>query len=235
MGRKEQIQKGKLARSMKLTDQQIQVCLGGLMGDSSIKKPSPEHGGCRLKMCHCEKQLDYLEWKTSLLRPFIIQEKPTVDKSSSRTRTINGKSFNASPSYIYSTITHQAFTDLYGLFYITENGIKRKTVNMNILNKLQPLAILIWFLDDGCYSYQPKKSTHIMYLSTYRYPLNEHQTMKHWFWHKWKINSIIQYDKIHNKFLLRFNNDDKKKFNELFISPFKENIPTCMHYKFPIF
>jgi len=217
---------GKEVRKIHLKDEQLQLCLGGMMGDSSITPKS--NGNCRLKMCHCEKQLDYLTWKSELLNPF-ISNGVNLDN-----REGNSK-FNSSPSYYSYTYVHQDFTDLFGLFYLLDKGKKRKTVNMNILNKLKEFGILIWFLDDGHYSYNEKKFHHVMYLSTYRYSLGEHQSMKKWFWHKWRIESTIYYDKTHNKYTLRFNKEALLRFNNLFLSPFKNMVPQCMHYKFPEF
>ncbi len=214
-----------------LTDKQIQICLGGMMGDSSINiRPN---GRCRLLMNHCEAQNKYLDWKKDILYPFIIQAKANICLN--KDRVINGVEINSTPSYHYASIQHQYFTDLFGLFYTTYLGEKRKRVNMNILNMLQPLAILIWFLDDGCYYSQPKHSSHTMYLSTYRYTLGEHQTMKKWFWHKWRIEMTITPTNQNTKFILRMNKENMIKFNNLFLFQFKDDVPECMHYKFPNF
>ena len=185
-------------------------------------------------MCHGEQQCQYLEWKKDILSTFIIQYKP--NKCEGKLTSINdGKEFKSLPAYHYTSIQHQAFTDMFGLFYITDKGKKRKRVTMNILNQLQPLAILIWFLDDGCYKYQKAKSCHQMYISTHRYSLGEHRTMKRWFWHKWRIEVIITPTARNKYFILRMNKDSQVKFSELFLEPFKDSIPTCMHYKFPNF
>ena len=227
--RKESRDAGKEIRrqNIHLSPEQLQIVYGTMMGDASI---SPrENGACRIQISHCEKQLPYLQYKIDRLSPFFIQEHPTPD--SQRASSFKG----STPAYKYSSMVHQDFTDVFGLFYKTTKGIKRKIVDMNILNKLEPLSILFWFLDDGCYTYQPKKSTHIMFLSTYNCTLAEHRTLKRWFWHKWRIESTITHHKPTDQYTLRFPKQAQIIFNNLFLKPFKHLVPSCMHYKFPEF
>lgn len=227
MNRKQQQTLGNFIRQNNhLSEQQSQIIYGGLLGDSNINIRS--NGTCRIKMTHSEKQLDYLEFKKKMLEPFIIQNRPTSDFQP------NNKYAPNSTFYTYNTIVHQDFTNIFGLFYRTIRGKRKKYITMNFLNKLQPIAILIWFLDDGCY-YFSKNKAHILYLSTYRYSLPEHQTLKEWFWKKWKIESKISYDSTHEMYILRFNVKDIRIFNDLFLKPFRQNIPSCMSYKFPNF
>jgi len=216
-------------RKQHFSPRQLQVIFGTLLGDSSLNMRS--NGSYRLKMSHSLKQLNYLEFKKKLLEPFIIQLKATFDNSYLN----NPDSFSSAPSYHYNSIVHQDFTDIAGLVYKNIDNHKRKYINMNLLNRIQPTAMLFWFLDDGCYHYNSKKHTHTMYLSTYRYSLPEHRTLKKWFWHHWKIDSQISFDKTHNMFTLRFNKSNMIIFNNLFLKPFMYLVPSCMYYKFPKF
>ena len=214
-------------QNIHLSPEQLQIVYGTLMGDASI---SPrENGACRIQIGHCEKQLPYLQYKAERLKPFFIQEHPTPYAPSAS--SYKGSSL----SYKHCSIVHQDFTDIFGLFYKTAKGIRRKVVDMNILDRLEPLSILFWFLDDGCYSYQPNKSTSIMFLSTYNCTLSEHRTLKRWFWHKWRIQATIRYHKPTNQCVLFFLKEAQTTFNDLFLKPFKHLIPPCMHYKFPEF
>lgn len=226
----QQRKKGRELRKqhLHLTEYQLQITYGGLLGDSSLTPRS--NGQCRLKMSHGEKQKEYLEFKKKIMEPFIIQESATKDIS----KRDNTDAFGSLPTYHYNSIVHQDFTNLYGLFYRKEKGIKRRYLNMNILNLLQPIAILIWYLDDGNYFYSKKKGAK-MYISTYSYPLSEHKMLAKWFWHTWRIESKITYDKTHNNYYIRFNKEAIIKFSETFLFPFKDIIPNCMLYKLPKF
>lgn len=216
-------------RKLKLTNKQMELVYGAMLGDSSISL-SPNGSG-DFRIAHGNKQKEYLEWKASIMRPFIIQETPTSWVRPEK--KWNKNIIPTSTNYSYNTIIHQTFTDLYGLFYTKAKGLKRKQLNMSILNKLTPFSMLIWFLDDGCYHYQSSKSAYKMYLSTYCFTLGENKTLKRWLWHKWQIKSIIQYDKIHNSYFIRFNKEGRIRFTQLFLLPFKEQIPSCMTYKIP--
>lgn len=216
---------GQKARLINPTSRQMEIILGMMMGDSSITQR--ENGTCRLRLCHGEKQKDYLEWKRNELKEFISQNTPTKNE---------GISFGSpSTSFVYETVVHPIFQKLYPNFYVRYGGIKRRTFNMNILNKLTPLSILIWFLDDGCYCYTPQNSSYKLYLSTCRYTLSEIRMAKKWFWHTWRIESVIYYDKTHNTHYLNFRRAAQFQFNDLFLKPFKDQIPSCMSYKFPNF
>lgn len=226
-----QILLGASLRKTSLSAKQLELCYGAMMGDSSITlRPS---GAARFRMSHCEKQKEYLEWKASILRPFIIQENATQWTSSEK--RFDNSICPPLTAYCYETICHGEFLNFYGLFYETVKGKKRKRLTMTILNRLTPFSIFIWFLDDGCYCHQEKNSTHIMYLSTYRYTLSEHKTLKKWFWHKWRINAVITYDSNHKRYITRFNREAQNIFYKTFIYPFIDQCPTCMLYKIPNF
>jgi len=207
-----------------LTEKQKQLCYGGLLGDSSINvKPN---GNCRIQTSHCKKQLEYLKYKNKLILPFTT-EVITEDK--------NISSFGGETSYHASTIVHQVFTDMYGLFYRKEKGIKRRYINRKILNAISEFAILIWFLDDGYYKYDIIKKCHILRIYSCCYSLSEHKVLKKWFMQRWGIEAIINFDKTHNKYSFRFNKTGIVLFYKKFLEPFINEIPECMNYKIPKF
>lgn len=225
MNKSEKLSLAKEIRRTHLSTYQRQVVLGTLMGDASFNVK--ENGSCRIQMAHSIKQKAYLEWKKEILSPFFLMDKPTEYIS------YKNNVFNSKPNYHYSSIVHQDFTDLYGLFH--SDNTRRKGVTMNVLNAMTELSVLVWFLDDGCYHYQQTNSTHSMYLSTYCFTLSEHNTMKKWFWHKWRVDIRIAYDATHKSYTLRLNKENMVKFNNIFLKPFLNIIPDCMHYKFPNF
>ena len=57
-----------LAAEHRLGRQQWQVVLGGLLGDAALSEPASHNGSsARFRMGHGSKQVDYLNWKCSLL------------------------------------------------------------------------------------------------------------------------------------------------------------------------
>ena len=59
--RKKQIKANNIREKNHLSEQQLQLCYGGLMGDSNLQSKNGRLH--RIKFGHCEKQLPYLEWK----------------------------------------------------------------------------------------------------------------------------------------------------------------------------
>jgi hypothetical protein len=207
-----------LRKNNHLSDKQKKICYGALLGDSNLHHR--DNGQCSFKICHCKKQLGYLEWKKNLLLPFIIQDSPTVD---------NNNSFGYGSSFIYTSIVHQDFTDMVGLFYRKIKGKRNRYITMKTLKLLNPLSILIWYLDDGTLTIDKE-----MRLCSNAYSLSEHKTMKSYFWKNYRIETkIAKFTHKHTGkiyYFLRFNVENSKKLRNLF-EPFIDEIPECMRYK----
>jgi recombination protein RecA len=122
-----------LAQPQRLSDQQWQVVLGGLMGDAALS-PSRVTGslGTRFRMGHSAKQRAYLDWKASLLGNI------------GQTRSTNSKG--------------AAFVDLTPLPELAELrrsvyfGDGRKHLSWDYLKALTPLALAVWYMDDGSFA-----------------------------------------------------------------------------------
>lgn len=203
-----------------LDKQQYQLCLGGLLGDSNINVR--DNGQCRIKFGHAEKQLDYLEWKKKIMGEFMVAEKPTVEIMG-----INNCFGKAGEKfYIYNTIGHQDFTDIYGLMYRTVLGKRKKYITRKVLNELDNFGLLIWYLDDGCIT-KDKEAR----IASNDLTLSEHKSLRIWFWQKYRITTIISYNKTADCYFLRFNVANTRKLFDLF-REFKDEIPECVRYKF---
>jgi recombination protein RecA len=120
----------------RLSDQQWQVVLGGLMGDSHLAPNLHDRHGVRLRMGHGEKQVEYLDWKASLFGNI------------GQCRTVNAKG--------------AAFVDLSPLPELGELrevvywGDGKKHLTDDYLKSLSPLALAIWFMDDGSFMERSK-------------------------------------------------------------------------------
>jgi recombination protein RecA len=125
------------AQHQRLSDQQWQVVLGGLMGDAALS-PSRIAGslGTRFRMGHGAKQVAYLNWKASLLGN-IGQSRSTNSKGAT-------------------------FVDLVPLPELAEVrqavyfGDGRKHLSWDYLKALTPLALAIWYMDDGSFTLRTK-------------------------------------------------------------------------------
>ncbi|MDP9435115.1 MAG: intein-containing recombinase RecA [Actinomycetota bacterium] len=126
-----------LAQAHRLSPQQWQVVLGGLMGDGALS-PSRIAGslGTRFRMGHGAKQADYLDWKASLLGNI------------AQRRTTNAK------GACFVDLT--PLPELAPLREAVYWGDGAKHLSYDYLKALTPLALAVWYMDDGSFSLRAK-------------------------------------------------------------------------------
>ncbi len=126
-----------ISQPHRLSPQQWQLVLGGLMGDAALS-PSPVAGslGTRFRMGHGAKQVDYLDWKAGLFANI------------AQSRRVDAKG--------------RAFVDLTPLPELAELresvylGDGRKHLSYDYLKALTPLALAVWYMDDGSFQVRAK-------------------------------------------------------------------------------
>jgi recombination protein RecA len=125
-----------ISQPRRLSEQQTQVVLGGLMGDGNLSRTGKYGLNARFRMGHGAKQVDYLDWKASLFG--------NIEQS----RTTNAKG--------------AGFVDLTPLPELAELreavyfGDGKKTLSFEFLKSLTPLALAIWYMDDGSFQNRSK-------------------------------------------------------------------------------
>lgn len=179
-----------------------QILLGSVLGDACIrigwtsKKSGKEM--IYFDENHCIKQKDYLYWK--------------ADKLGLKVKKYSGKA-----GKIYSS----KLPYLKEYYYLFHKDNKKKIITKEILNKLEPLSLAVWYCDDGCYNY--KSSTCVISTETFDY--NEHILMEDWFKERWNLDCGI-HRKLKN-YYIAFNVKSTPKF----INLIKGYVPKCMEYK----
>jgi recombination protein RecA len=118
----------------RLSDFQWEVVLGSLMGDGALS-PTRSGGGARVRFGHGARQVEYAEWKASLL----------ANVGSSRSTNAKGAVF-----YDFSPLPELA--ELRRAVYI--GG--KKVFSHDYLKQLTPLSLAIWYMDDGSFSLRAK-------------------------------------------------------------------------------
>ncbi len=187
---------------MELTSQQEQIILGSLLGDAGINKDK-RYEGYEFAERHSLKQTSYLAWKNGYLYfNFKIYKENNLC-----TLRKNNKTFKKYRELFYP------------------NG--KKIVTKEILEKLTPLSIAIWYMDDGDYVYKSDS----MRLATHSFKLEGNKIIRDWFKEKLDIGVKIRraYDKRKKKeyFYIELNNNNGKKL----ISIIKDHIIDSMTYK----
>ncbi|MBB3038496.1 intein-containing recombinase RecA [Hoyosella altamirensis] len=116
----------------RLSEQQFQVVLGALMGDGSLSPNRRGRNGVRFRMGHGEKQHEYLDWKTELLGNI---------GHSTRVGSTGAKFVDLAPL--------PELAELHRAVYL---GDGKKFFSEEYLKALTPLALAVWYMDDGSFS-----------------------------------------------------------------------------------
>jgi recombination protein RecA len=112
-----------------LTDDQIQLLLGGVMGDGSLRQAGTHTAMFRVG--HCPGQEEYLRWKHQMLAPFSRPAGPMG----------RGLGFD---TYSFPTLLDLR-QDVYG-----ENGERK--ASPSLLNRLDARGVAVWYGDDGSFA-----------------------------------------------------------------------------------
>lgn len=143
-----------------LTSRQLSVIIGLLLGDGTMRLGEGAVNA-NFKIEHGLQQKDYVYWKYDILREWVFTE-PKLSMRYDH----NGEAY--AKSWWFRTIRHPILTNIYNRFY-SRSGFRvgRKIIPRDINRYLDPLALAIWVMDDGCYS-----KGHID-ISTYSFRLPE--------------------------------------------------------------
>jgi recombination protein RecA len=119
-----------------LSDQQFQVVMGSLMGDGNLSPNARDRNGVRFRLGHGAEQLDYLQWKIALMGNI----RHSVRENS------KGASF----------VDFTPLGELAELQRAVYLGGGKKFFSEEYLKALTPLALAIWYMDDGSFSVRSK-------------------------------------------------------------------------------
>ena len=120
-------------QKLKITNRQIQILVGCLMGDAYI------HPRGQIQIAQSTKQLSYLEWKYSELESIAYGLPTKVERFDRR----YGKTYSQSRFWL-----RQFFRSWRQIFY--PKG--RKIFPLSFEKYVTPLSLGIWYMDDGNFS-----------------------------------------------------------------------------------
>src|SRR3990167_2474692 len=154
-----------------ITPEREQIIIGSILGDATLttsKRKSVKSIFCMFTETHCMEQKEYLEWKRDTLK--------LPHNSTQHTRKKNASITNYPVAY-YGTTSLSQLLPYHQMFY--SSG--KKAVTMEILNKLTPLGIAVWYMDDGFYDGDQ------ISIATEGFTYSEHKIMKNYFDKKWNL------------------------------------------------
>jgi recombination protein RecA len=124
-------------RHYDMTEDQMKLILGSLLGDGSLRFASTHNA--KFRVGHGLKQREYCEWKREMLAPFALK----IGK------TGNGIGFDTIPMHQLAWL-HEAV-------YAVNGG---RTVSDELVTQLDERAIAAWYCDDGTFEGNYKRWGH---------------------------------------------------------------------------
>ncbi|MQA85919.1 MAG: recombinase RecA [Streptosporangiales bacterium] len=126
-----------LSMPHRLSETQWQMVLGGLLGDGALTKSRiPGSLGTRFRMGHGSKQVEYLDWKTSMFANI---------RHTRRTSTKGSVFVDFTP-----------LPELAELRQAVYLGDGKKHISWDYLKALTPLALAVWYMDDASFTLRSK-------------------------------------------------------------------------------
>jgi recombination protein RecA len=125
-----------VVEQQRLGRQQFQLILGSLMGDGNLSPNRRGRSGTRFRMGHGARQAAYLDWKASLLGNIAYA------------RTVNAK------GAVFADFT--PLPELRELHEAVYFGDGKKHLSWEYLKSLTPLALAVWYMDDGGFTVRSK-------------------------------------------------------------------------------
>ena len=124
------------AETRRLSTQQLQLILGSLMGDGCLSPNTRGRSGTRFRMGHGAKQAAYLDWKVEMLGNIPCS-----------------RSTNAKGAVFADVHPLPELAELHEAVYF---GDGKKHLTWEYLKALTPLALAVWYMDDGCFTLRSK-------------------------------------------------------------------------------
>lgn len=195
-----------LEKNIELTDIQLEVLYGSLLGDASIGMQWNE---ARVSFNQGGDQEAYFDYKCSFFKSLLGKVSKT-DRYDKRTNKLYHK-------YAVRLKCHKYFTRMYNELY--PNGVK--TVSKEWLDKITPRGLAFWYMDDG---------TNNGVLATNSFSYEECLLIQTWFKERYNIDVTIQHQK--NKSGIQYLIYIKSCSRSIFYKLVKPYIIPEMEYKF---
>jgi hypothetical protein len=153
-----------------LTEVQHAIVIGTLLGDGAMRCKT----NALLEINHSVAQASYVDWKHRHLAEYVTT--PPKQRHGNGTRT----------AYRFVTRSHPVLTPYFRLFYASG----RKEVPEL---RLSPLALAVWFMDDGC------RSRNAVYLNTQQFDLYSQRRLLQVLAEQWDIAATLNRDKTYHR------------------------------------
>lgn len=184
------------------TNRLEQLIIGTTLGDGYLTRPNGIGNG-HLAILHSKKQEEYLKWKASILEEFGL------------CAGISERSY----VHPYNNRRHnqiQVWSKADKIFAKYRQEIYRsnvKTLDRHLLNKLTPLGLAIWYMDDGHLTYFHSNDSFRLEFNSHNFTLEEHEIMARYF--REAVSVKLNIGKNSGKYVLRCGKTEARKLFSL--------------------
>lgn len=205
----------KYKKHLKLTKRQREILVGTLLGDSHLETQN-QGRTYRLKVEHSFKQKEYVNWLYREFKDWVLSP-PKVRERFVRLRTVSG----VCAKYYFNTLGAGSLRFYAQQFY--SEG--KKVVPRLIRRWLTPLALAVWYMDDGSI-----KSNHhrTVFLNTHGFASRDLQALQKAFLEKFGIKTQLRRADRHQQ-QIYFLAETVDKF----LTMIERHIIPSMRYKLP--
>lgn len=137
-----------MIKKTKFNKESRNLLIGMIIGDGTIMKSKYSYS---MKLQHGRFQKEYLEWKMKMLDLYGIPHSE-LKTYKMKTNFTKGEYWDSYAVYLKSN----PFIGVLRRVVYTNNG---KELSRKLLNRLTPLGIAIWYMDDGGINYKKKTNS----------------------------------------------------------------------------
>ncbi len=146
------------------------ILIGSLLGDGTLRRQGTRTNAL-FEVNHSVQYRDYVDWKWKYFSEYVL----TAPKSRA------GRGVRI--AYRFTTRSLPIFTSYFQRFY--KNGKKNLPLDLT----LDPLALAVWFMDDGA------RSRSSSYLNTQQFTIEEQEFLQKLLWQTFSLKSSLNRDK----------------------------------------
>lgn len=189
---------------------QKEYLYGSLLGDDCLILP-PEGRYPHLQVSHSSRFKDYVEWKYGFWEELA---------QNGIRRTLVETKDEVFSSHRFQTAAHPEFLPFYRGLY----GSGEKRITRDWLDKLTPLSLAVWYMDDGYF----RRSRGRIHFITLAYGKKGNEIIKNYFLKRWYVKTNLQKTtRGQDRYYLWMNTENSIKFTKI-IGPY---ILPCFSYK----
>ncbi len=182
-----------LKKRLGLSPLQTEVLVGCLLGDAHLEN-NWSKTNYRLKISQSKQQESYVLWKYDIFKDWVLT-KPKLHVSTNSMR--------------FTTVSHSDLTNIGSMFYKD----KKKTIPGNIQELLSPLALAVWFMDDGNAVRNSSQRLYGYHINSQSFSINENEILRRALEDRYGVKCTLQ--KNHEKYRLYIGKDHKESFRNI--------------------